>query len=293
MIDPTLPLIDLHRHLDGSVRLATILDLGFQHELPLPAWDVESLRPHIQVTTPQPGVMSFIAKFKWMTGVLVNEDAVRRIACENVEDAYKEGLDYVELRFSPWFMAEPHHLDPAAVVAAIVDGVEAGQRNFPVRVGLIGILSRTYGPDIAWQELEALLDLKQYLVGLDLAGDEANYPGRLFTAHMEKARQAGWQITIHAGEVRRAGEHLAGHRRAGRQPYRSRSGCHPRSSAYGLHGRQAHRRRSQPDQQCADHLGSQTTPPTRCAHSWSAASWPRSTPMIPASAILIFIMNMM
>jgi adenosine deaminase len=201
VIDPTLPLIDLHRHLDGSVRLSTIIDLGFQYELPLPAWDVESLRPHVQVTTPQPGVMAFLAKFKWMTGVMVNEEAVRRITSENVEDAHKEGLDYVELRFSPWFMAEPHHLEPAGVVAAVVDGIEEAQRNFPVRVGLIGILSRTYGPEIAWQELEALLSLKQYLVGLDLAGDEANYPGKLFNPHLEQARLAGWQITIHAGEA--------------------------------------------------------------------------------------------
>ena len=49
MIDRNLPLIDLHRHLDGSVRLETILDLGRQHNLPLPAWDLEGLRPHVQV----------------------------------------------------------------------------------------------------------------------------------------------------------------------------------------------------------------------------------------------------
>ena len=63
MIDPALPLIDLHRHLDGNVRLETILDLGRQHNLPLPAWDLEGLRPHVQVTQPQPGVMAFIDKF--------------------------------------------------------------------------------------------------------------------------------------------------------------------------------------------------------------------------------------
>ena len=61
MISPDLPLIDLHRHLDGNVRLQTVLDLGRQHNIPLPAWDVESLRPHVQVTDPQPGIMAFIA----------------------------------------------------------------------------------------------------------------------------------------------------------------------------------------------------------------------------------------
>ena len=201
MIAPHLPLIDLHRHLDGSLRLESILELGRQHNLPLPAWDIESLRPHVQVTEPQPGVMAFISKFQWMTGVLVDYDACRRVAFESVEDASREGLDYVELRFSPWFMAEPHHLHPAGVVEAVVDGVSSASRLIGMRVNLIGILSRTYGPQIAWQELEALLSQRDQFAALDLAGDEANFPGELFAEHLRKARDAGWSITVHAGEA--------------------------------------------------------------------------------------------
>ena len=207
MIDPNLPLIDLHRHLDGAVRLATILDLGRQHNLPLPAWDLESLRPHVQLTDKDPasaalpGVMAFIAKFEWMTGVLVDYDACRRVAYENVEDAGREGIDYVELRFSPWFMAEPHTLHPTGVVEAVVDGAQAGVRDFGVKAKLIGIISRTYGPDAAGQELEALLQHRNHLVALDLAGDEANWPGDLFVEHFRRARDAGWRITVHAGEA--------------------------------------------------------------------------------------------
>lgn len=201
MIDPSLPIIDLHRHLDGSLRLETILDLGRKHNLPLPAWDVEDLRPHVQVTEPQPGVMAFIAKFRWMTGVLVDYEAVRRVAYENVEDAHKEGLDYVELRFSPWFMSQPHGLHPTGVVEAVVDGVSAASRHLEMPVNLIGILSRTYGPEVAWKELQALLTQRDRLVALDLAGDEANYPGDLFVSHLRAARETGWKITVHAGEA--------------------------------------------------------------------------------------------
>jgi adenosine deaminase len=200
MIAPHLPLIDLHRHLDGNVRLETILDLGRQHNLPLPAWDIEGLRPHVQVIDPQPGVMAFIAKFHWLTAVLVDQDACRRVAYENVEDAWREGIDYIELRFSPWFMAEAHKLDPQGVVEAVVDGVKAGTRDLDIKVNLIGILSRTYGPAVAWQELEALLGCRDHLVALDLAGDEANQPGERFVAHLRRAREAGWQLTVHAGE---------------------------------------------------------------------------------------------
>jgi len=200
MIDTHLPLIDLHRHLDGNVRLETILDLARQHNIQLPAQDVEGLRPHVQITAPQPGVMAFISKFEWMTAVMVDYAACRRIAYENVIDAHNEGLDYVELRFSPWFMAETHALEPASVVAAVVEGAEVASHESRMRVNLIGILSRTYGPEIAWQELESLLTQEHKLAGLDLAGDEANYPGSLFVEHIHRGREAGFGITVHAGE---------------------------------------------------------------------------------------------
>lgn len=201
MINPQLPLIDLHRHLDGNVRLETILDLGLQHNIDLPAKDVEALRPYIQVTDPQPGVMAFIAKFKWMISVLADCSACYRIAYENVLDAANEGLDYVELRFSPRFMAEPHGLDLVGVVEAVVSGTESGSQEANLPVNLIGILSRTYGEEIAWDELAALLTQADHLVALDLAGDEANFPGIRFSAHCRKAREAGLALTIHAGEA--------------------------------------------------------------------------------------------
>lgn len=200
MIHPDLPLIDLHRHLDGAVRLETIIDLGRQHNLPLPSFDIEGLRPYVQVTVPQPGVMAFIDKFEWMVGVLVDYDACRRVAYENVLDAEKEGIDYVELRFSPWFMASPHKLDPAGVTAAVVEGVQQARSDSRTKANLIGIISRTYGVETGMQELEALLTQKDHLAALDLAGDEAHFPAELFEEHFRKARDAGWGITVHAGE---------------------------------------------------------------------------------------------
>ncbi|MEJ2485049.1 MAG: adenosine deaminase [Anaerolineales bacterium] len=201
MIHKDLPFIDLHRHLDGSIRLETILDLGRKYNLPLPSFNIEELRPHVQVVTPQPGVMEFIAKFKWMVGVLVDYDACRRVAFENVVDAEKEGIDYIELRFSPWFMSKPHNLDPTGVVASIVEGIEEARKSTQTKVNLIGIISRTFGPEIGLLELKALLSYKNDLVGLDLAGDEANFPPSLFKEHFLAGRDAGWNVTVHAGEA--------------------------------------------------------------------------------------------
>ena len=204
-MDPTLPLIDLHRHLDGSVRLETILDLGRQHNLPLPAWDVENLRPHVQVTEPQPGVLAFLEKFHWMRAILVDYDACRRVAYEATEDLRRERIDYAELRFSPWYMAETHGLDPQGVCEAVIDGVQAGMRDFGVPVQLIGIISRTYGPETGTRELQAILARKDDFVAMDLAGDEAHYPARLFVEHFRQARDAGLHVTAHAGESNGAG----------------------------------------------------------------------------------------
>ena len=200
VIEPSLPLVELHRHLDGNIRLQTILELGWKHNISLPAWDVEGLRRHVQVSDPQPGVMAFFSKFHWPMAVLVDADACRRVAYENVGDANHDGLDYIELRFSPWFMAEANGLDPVLVVEAVVDGIAAGAGDFGVKANLIGILSRTYGPDTTRKELEALLSQRDHITALDLAGDEVHFPADLFREHFRRARDAGWHITIHAGE---------------------------------------------------------------------------------------------
>jgi adenosine deaminase len=200
-VNTRLPLIDLHRHLDGSIRLETILDLGRRHNIPLPAWTTAELRPHVVVTEPHAGLVEFLAKFQWMIAVLADYDACRRVAYENVEDASREGIRYIELRFSPCFMASHHHLDPSRVVEAVIEGARQGEADFGVRVNLIGILTRTFGPGLARKELLALLDHKEHLVALDLAGDEASKPAGLFVEHFKEGRDAGWQITVHAGEA--------------------------------------------------------------------------------------------
>jgi len=201
MINPNFPLVELHRHLDGNIRLQTILDLAHQHNLPLPAQDLQGLRPFVQVTEAKPDILAYFEKFELPLRVMVDYEAVHRIAYENVEDAKLDGIDYIELRFSPWFMAEKNHLDPAGVVEAVVDGVKSGSHDFGIKTNLIGILSRTYGAEICHQELKALLSQKNNIIALDLAGDELHFKGDLFIEHFRIARNAGWHSDPHAGEA--------------------------------------------------------------------------------------------
>ncbi|QCT21152.1 adenosine deaminase [Jejubacter calystegiae] len=201
MIDSSLPLTDLHRHLDGNIRAETILELGREFNLALPADSLEALRPHVQVTETQPDLVSFLAKLDWGVKVLGSLEACRRVARENVEDAARQGLHYVELRFSPRYMAMTHHLSVAGVVEAVIDGVRQGCRDYGVEARLIGILSRTFGEAACEEELEGLLSHRDRITALDLAGDERGFPGQLFVDHFRRARDAGWRITVHAGEA--------------------------------------------------------------------------------------------
>ena len=124
-----------------------------------------------------------------------------RVAYENVEDARREGIDYIELRYSPWFMAETHGMDAAEVMEACADGIRTAERDTGVRVNIIGILSRTYGVETCMKELDAILAHRDHIVGVDLAGDEERFPAHLFKQHFKRVRDAGLHVTIHAGEA--------------------------------------------------------------------------------------------
>lgn len=201
MLDYRLPVVDLHRHLDGNVRPATIFELAMQHGLPLPAETPDALARHVQIQDKTSDLMAFIGCLEHGMAVLADAQACYRIAYENVEDAANEQLDYVELRFSPAFMANAFNLNLEQVTEAVIAGVNAGRKAFGVRVNLLGILSRTFGTARCEQELAALLHYREALAGLDLAGDEKGFPGDLFGSHFLRARDAGLSITVHAGEA--------------------------------------------------------------------------------------------
>ena len=196
------PLIDLHRHLEGCVRPETLIEVGSQYGLSLPAWTVDELLPYIQVTSPMADLMAFIGKFELLQYCMFNYEVIRRITYECIEDAHREGLRYLELRFSPVFMAEKHDLDLAGVVTAVCDGLEEALHALPIRAKLIGIMSRTYGLDSCWRELKAVIKGRDRgVVAVDVAGDESGYPAQLFIEHFHYAREAGMRITVHAGET--------------------------------------------------------------------------------------------
>jgi len=201
MFNNQLPLIDLHRHLDGNIRPKTIWQLAQKNNIKLPEDNFEAFIPHVQISDSEADLMAFLKKLDWGVGVLKTLDDVVRIGFENVEDAYLANIDYAELRFSPYYIAMTHKLPIEGVVEAIIEGVNIGRKKFPTQVNLIGILSRTFGVEHCQNELNALLAFKDDLVAIDLAGDEYNFPGTLFESHFQQVNDAGLNVSVHAGEA--------------------------------------------------------------------------------------------
>ena len=201
MINPDYPLTDLHRHLDGNIRLSTIWQLAEEYSIELPADNLETLKTKVQIQQKTTDLLAFLEKMELGVSVLASEQACFRVAYENIEDAKLAGLNYVELRFSPVFMAKTDGLVLEQVIEAVVAGCKAGSQTYGVSVNLIGILSRSFGEQSCMQELQALLTAKDHICALDLAGDEKGFPAKHFVEHFTLARDAGWNITIHAGEA--------------------------------------------------------------------------------------------
>ncbi|MFB9136313.1 adenosine deaminase [Vibrio olivae] len=201
MITKSLPVTDLHRHLDGNIRTQTILELGQKFGIALPANNIKDLTPHVQIVEAEPSLVAFLSKLDWGVAVLGDLDACRRVAYENVEDALNAQIDYAELRFSPYYMAMRHQLPVEGVVEAVIDGVQAGSKDFGIKANLIGIMSRTFGTEACQQELDAILSHKDKIVAVDLAGDELGQPGERFVKHFSQVKDAGLSVTVHAGEA--------------------------------------------------------------------------------------------
>lgn len=201
MINKQLPLVDLHRHLDGNIAPKTVWELAQKHNIELPGNSLEEFTPHAQIQGQTSDLLAFLEKLDYGVSVLADFDAVYRVAYENVADAKAQQLDYTELRFSPHYMAMAFNLDMTELVNVVADAVAAGSRDFGVKTNLIGILSRTFGTETCMKELDAILAHKDKIIALDLAGDELNFPATQFVDHFKKARDAGLQITVHAGEA--------------------------------------------------------------------------------------------
>jgi len=197
---PALPKVELHRHLEGALRLQTIIDLYREAGQPLAARTPEELAPEAQVLRPMSSLAEVLTYFRVAQEAFRDYAAVERIAFEAVEDLANDNVRLAELRFSPDFLCRPHGLDWDRAMEAILGGVQRA-RDLDVAVGLIAIVSRSYGIESAERTVDFALRHREHLVGFDLADDEINHPPAMFARVLEPVRDAGIPLTAHYGEA--------------------------------------------------------------------------------------------
>jgi adenosine deaminase len=199
--------VELHRHLDGSVRPGTIWEIAREHGIPVGFDSREDLDRGAVIREPMKDLDSVLARFATQQAVLCSREALSRITFENVEDAWRDGVRLVELRFAPAYIAEGRNLSHDEIIDGVLDGTRRAMAEWPVEVGLIGILPRSYAMESNVRATEALIRWKrsgapgaERICGFDLADREADFDPALFAPLVEQAREAGMGITIHSGE---------------------------------------------------------------------------------------------
>ncbi len=195
------PKVELHRHLEGAIRLATIIELSREAGLTLPADTPDELAPHALITEPAADLEEALQRFAIAQNAIHSYGAVRRISREAVEDLAAEDVRLAELRFSPAFLCRPAGLDWDRALEAIREGLgDAEAAGSPVTVGLIAIFSRDYGMASAERTVEFALRHREDLIGFDIAGSEAGYPPSMYAEVIAPIRGSGLGLTAHYGE---------------------------------------------------------------------------------------------
>jgi len=201
----SLPKVELHRHLEGSLRLRTLLEVARSHGMDL--LGTARLRPLVQVREEDPLTSdNFLSKFQTLRRFYRSSEIIGRITREAIADAAADNVRYMELRFTPIALSRVENFSLSEVIDWVVQGSRDASEEFGVITRLIISVNRHESPELAAGVFDLAVERKDdCIVGVDLAGDETNFPAQPFAGSFEKARRAGLRVTAHAGEWGGAG----------------------------------------------------------------------------------------
>lgn len=230
-----LPKADLHVHLDGSLRLSTLIELAKERGVKLPSFTVEGMT-ELVFKPAYANLVEYLAGFAWTGAVMQDFEAIERVAYEFAVDNWAEGVRYVEVRFAPQ-LHQHQGLDGRAVLRAVQRGMDRfaaeinatlGPDDLPFRYGIIvcalrmfteefstyygqlmralskaprrkvfGLASLELAREAVWARDEAGIPV----VGFDLAGQEDGYPAIDHMEAYDYAHAHFMHKTVHAGEA--------------------------------------------------------------------------------------------
>ena len=193
---------ELHRHLDVSVRTATLHEVVQARGLVPQSTSLTAFRGEVILDQPLTSLRAVLRTFELFQEIYHSPEICERVAFETVEDCYVEGTRQVELRYSPSFVSGRTHLDWKTALAGFQTGLARARKRYPdLKASLLCIASRDFGTDLVDQTVEFYLANRHAFVGLDLAGNEIGFPASLFASSFKRAIAAGAKVTVHAGEA--------------------------------------------------------------------------------------------
>ncbi|MFQ6677290.1 MAG: adenosine deaminase [Fidelibacterota bacterium] len=196
-----LPKVELHCHLDGSLRLETIMDLANKDNITLPASNKDDLKRILVLGKTRGSLEDYLARFDITLSVMQTPENLERCAYELIEDVSKENVRYIEIRYSP-ILHNQYDMTPADSIDAVRAGLKRGENDFGVKSGIIVCGIRNISAEVSLKLADLTVQYKNKgVVGFDLAGAEENFPAKDHREAFYMILNHNINATIHAGEA--------------------------------------------------------------------------------------------
>jgi len=196
-----IPKIDLHCHLDGSLRPETIIDIAKEEGISIPFYDAYNIRKEVTAPEECKSLDEYLKRFEIPNLVMQSKESLRRITYELLEDSAKENVKYIEVRFAP-LLHIMKGLSVCEIIHSVILGIKQAEEKHDIRGNVILCCMRFMSADKALEVVEAG---KKYLgdgvVAVDLCGAEGEGFCNKFIEPIAMAREYGYRVTIHAGET--------------------------------------------------------------------------------------------
>jgi adenosine deaminase len=197
----TMPKIELHCHLDGSVRPETIIDIAKREGIRIPSFDQEKIKKELIAPLDCESLDEYLKKFSIPNSVMQSKANLKRITFELFEDAAKENVKYMEVRFAP-LLHTRKGLSVEEIIQSVLTGMKEAEEQFDIKGNIILSCMRTMSVESAFEVVEkGKVFLGEGVVAIDLcASEEEGFCGD-FVEPIALAREYGYRVTIHAGET--------------------------------------------------------------------------------------------
>lgn len=196
-----LPKTDLHVHLDGSMRVETVLDLAQKDGINLPADTPEGLKKALRLGENTGSLVEYLKAFDTTLKVLQKAESLYRAAYELAEDAARENVWYMEVRYAPMLHTR-EGLPLTAVVEAVIEGLRDAQKAYGIRANVIICGIRNISPASSLEMAQLAVAYKNRgVIAFDLAGAEYDHPAKNHLEAFQLVRDNNISVTIHAGEA--------------------------------------------------------------------------------------------